>query len=65
MGLQYEGPWQKGQPSPLELIYSHCLLRLSISSDYIDFGFNSFQKIIFLKKSHLNALGSKFDLEVK
>ena len=31
-----------------------------------DFGFNSFQKIDFSKKkSHLNALGGKSDLDVK
>ena len=29
------------------------------------FGFTSFQKINFSKISHLNALGSKFDLDVK
>ena len=28
-------------------------------------GFNSIQKINFSKKSHLNALGSIFDFEVK
>ena len=50
----------KGQTSPLELIYSHCLIRLNISSDFNDFGFNIFQK-----KSHFNALERKFDLDVK
>ena len=55
----------KGQPSPLELIYSHCLIRLNISIDFCDFGFNSFQIINFKKKSHLNALESKFDLDLK
>ena len=40
----------KGQPWSLGLIYSHCLIRLNISSDYNDFGFNSFQKINFSKK---------------
>ena len=29
------------------------------------FGFNSVQKINFSKYSHLNLLGSKFDLDVK
>ena len=42
--LQYEGPWQKGQPWPLKLNYSHCLIRFNISSGN-DFGFNSIQKI--------------------
>ena len=55
----------KGQPWPLELIYSHYFISLNISSDYNDFGFNSFQKSSFQKKSHFNALGSKFDLDVK
>ena len=39
----------KSQPSPLELIYSHCLIRLNISSDHNDFGFNRFQKSSFKK----------------
>ena len=30
-----------------------------------DFGFNSFKKSVFQKFPHLNALGSKFDLDVK
>ena len=38
----------------------------NISSENNDFGLNSFQKIKFSKKkSHLNALGSKYDLDVK
>ena len=68
MGLQYKQiSWKvEGQPWPLELIYSHCLIRLNISSENNDFGFNSIQKINFSKKkSHLNALGSKFDFDVK
>ena len=49
----------KGQVWPFELIYSHCLIRLNISSDYNDFGFNSFQKkTSFQKNTHLNALNS-------
>ena len=55
----------KGQPWPLKLIYSHCLIWFNISSENNDFGLNSFQKKKFSKKSHLNALGSKFDLDVK
>ena len=50
----------KGQPWPLELISSHCHIRQNISSENNDFGFNRFQKIL-----HLNALGSKFDFDVK
>ena len=30
-----------------------------------DFGLKSVQKINFSKNSHLNALGSKFDLDVE
>ena len=41
----------KGQPWPLKLIYSHCLIRFSISSAHNnDFGFNSIKKINFSKK---------------
>ena len=36
-----------------------------MSSENNDFGFNSIQKINFSSFSHLNALGSKFDLDVK
>ena len=51
MGLQYEPlGWKvKGQPWPLELIYSHCHIRLNISSENNDIGLSSFQKIIFFK----------------
>ena len=55
----------KGQPWPLKLIYSNFLNRFNISSQNNDFGFNKIQKITFQKISHLNALGSKFDLDVK
>ena len=44
---------------------SHGLIRFNISSVNNDFGFNSIQKINFSKKSNLNALGSKFDLDEK
>ena len=36
IGLQNERPKLKGQPGPLELIYSHCLIRLNISSENND-----------------------------
>ena len=49
----------------LKLIYSHCLIRFNISSENNDFGFNSIQKINFSKFSHLYAIGSKFDIDVK
>ena len=41
----------KGQPWPLELTYSHRLIKFNISSDNNDFGFNSIQKINFSKKN--------------
>ena len=49
----------------LKLIYSHCLIRFNISSENNDFGFNIIQKTTFQKFSHFNALGSKFDIDVK
>ena len=55
----------KGQPWPLKLIYSHCLISFNISSKNNLFGFNSIKKIYFSKNSHLNLLGSKFDLDIK
>ena len=42
----------KGQPWPLELIYSHCLIMLNTSRENNDFGFNSFQKIFCSKFFH-------------
>ena len=65
LGLQYEGPWLKGQPSPLELIYSHCLIRFNTSSENNDFGCWVLKKSTFQNVSNLNALESKFDLAVK
>ena len=52
MELQYEQlSWKvKGQPWPLELIYSNCLIRLNISSEKNDFGFNSIKKNELFKK---------------
>ena len=38
---------------------------LNISSKNNDVSFNSIQKINFSKISHLNALGSKFDIAFK
>ena len=56
----------KGQPWPVKLIYCHFLIRLNISSDNNDQSFHSLKKkSTFQKFSHLNALGSKFDLDVK
>ena len=59
----------KGQPWPLELIYSHCLIKFNISSENNDLGFLRTYCTVFknstLKKSHLVVLGSNFDLAVK
>ena len=68
MGLQYERlRWKvKGQPWPLKLIYSYCLISFNILSKNNHFGFNSIKKkSTFKKNSHLNALKGKFDLDVK
>ena len=38
---------------------------MNISSENNDFGLHIIQKITFQKNSHLNALVSKYDLDVK
>ena len=68
MGLQYERPWLEGQRSTLtfETYLYYCLISFNISSKNNDFGFESIKKkSTFQKNSHLNAFGSKFDLDVK
>ena len=50
MGLQCEQPW------PLELIYSHCDIRLNISSENNDIDSSSFQKINFSKISPFKCI---------
>ena len=55
----------KGQRWPLELIYSHCLIRFNISSKNKDLGFNSIQKFYFSKKIPFKYIRCKFDLDVK
>ena len=59
----YLGYKDKNQPSHWELNYSHCLIRLNISSNYNDS--TVFKKSSFQKISHLNALESKFDIDDK
>ena len=52
----------------LKLIYSHCLIRFHISSENNEnnaLASTVFKKSTFPKISHLNAIGSKFDLDVK
>ena len=39
--------------------------RLNISSENNDLGFQSIEKKLFKKIFHSNALGSKFDLDLK
>ena len=54
----------KGQRSTLTFesyVYIHFLIMLNKSSEYNDFGFNSFQKYTFKNVSNLSALGIKFD----
>ena len=46
-------------------IYNHCLIRFNISSVINEFGFNRIQPFKFHFFYNLNALGSKFDLDVK
>ena len=41
------------------------IVTLNISREINDIGFSSFQKINFSRFPHLNAIGSKFDLDVK
>ena len=53
----------KGQPWPLKLIFLET--RFNISSENNDFGFHSIKESTFQKISHSNALGSKFDLDLK
>ena len=52
MRPQYERLWLKGQRSTLTFgtIYSHCLIRLNISSENNDKGFHSFQKNQLFRK---------------
>ena len=65
MGLQYKQPRLKGPHWPLELINSQCLIRFNILSENNDFGFNSIKKSTFKTIINLDALESKFDLDVK
>ena len=55
----------KGQLWALKLIYSHCFIWFNISSENNDLASTVSKKWTFQKNSHLNALGSKFDLDVK
>ena len=43
------GFWENNVLRYQQLIYSHCQIRLNISSENNDFGFNSFQNINFSK----------------
>ena len=49
----------------LELTYSHCLIGFNISSENNDLASKVFKKSTFQNVSNLNALRSKFDLDIK
>ena len=55
----------RGQPWPLEIIYTHCLITFNISSENNDSVSNSIRKSTIEICSNLNALESEFDLDVK
>ena len=63
MGLQYEGLWLKGQRSTLT--FETYLLGLTYQVRIMTLASTGFKKSTFQKISHLNASGSKFDLDVK
>ena len=63
MGLQYERLWLKGQRSTLT--FETYLLGLTYQVRIMTLASTGFKKSIFQKISHLNASGSKFDLDVK
>ena len=63
MGLHYERLWLKGRRSTLTFeIY---LLGLTYQVRIMTLASTGLKKSTFHKISHLNASGSKFDLEVK
>ena len=55
----------RGQKSTLTFEAYLQPLPLNISSENNNLGFNSIKKSTFQKMSNLDALGSKFDLDVK
>ena len=64
IGLQYEQPWLKGQRSILTIgsylqPFSH---KVNISSENNDFGFSSFQTILFKKNPILMHLEVRLTL---
>ena len=67
MGPQYERPWLKGQRSTLT--FETFIAIVSLGSTYqvriMTLALTVFKKSTFQKISHLNALGRKFDLDVK
>ena len=68
MGPQYKRPWLKGQRSTLTF-ETYFIAIISIGSTYqvriMTLALTVFKKLTFQKISHLNALGRKFDLDVK
>ena len=67
MRLQYEQLWLKGQRSTLtfETFIAIVSLGLRYQERIMALASTGFKKSTFKIFSHLNALGSKFDLEVK
>ena len=55
----------KGQLWPLKLIHSQCLIRLTYQARKVTLASTVFKKSSFKIISHLNAFGSKFDLDIK
>ena len=57
----------KGQPRPLELIYSQCHIRFNISCENDDFGSIVFKKSTFQRLPPLTCkcIRKQFDLDVK
>ena len=68
MGPQYERPWLKGQRSTLTFetfFIAIVSLVLTYQVRIITLALTVFKSSTFQKNYHLNALGSKFDLDVK
>ena len=65
LGIQYERPWLKGQMSTLTFETYSEQLGLTDEARKMTLPLTVIKKIIFQINSHLNALGSKFDLDVE
>ena len=65
LGPQYERPRLKGQRSTLTFETNLVSLVLTYQVRIMTLASTVFKKSTFQKNSHLNALGSKFDLDGK